>query len=63
MCSGSQLRLPSARSTYFGTNSVHFKACLVWNRLTSSSEKSKSLSEFCKEFKTINNTDCSRVIW
>ena len=63
MCSGSQLRLPSERSTYLGTNSVHFKACCVWNRLTSSLEKRKSLSEFCKEFKTISNIDCSRAIW
>ena len=55
-------RLPPASSTYFGTNSVRFKTCLVWHRLISSSEKSRSVSEFGKKFKTISNTDCSRVI-
>ena len=62
MYSGPQLRLPPASSTYFGTNSVRFKKCLVWHRLTSSSEKSISVSEFGKKFKTISNTDCFRVI-
>ena len=63
MSSEPRLRLHPERSTYFGTNSVHFKACLVWNKLASSSEKSKSVSKFCKKFKTISNTNCSRVIW
>ena len=62
MYSGPQLRLSLVSSTYFGTNSVRFKTCLVWHRLTSSPEKSISVSEFCKKFKTISNTDCSRVI-
>ena len=29
---GSALKIPSARSTYYGINSVHFRACLLWNK-------------------------------
>ena len=30
---GCALKLPSANSTYYGINSVLFRACLMWNRL------------------------------
>ena len=29
---GSVLKIPSSRSTYYGTNSIHFRACLLWNK-------------------------------
>ena len=29
------LSLPHARSTFYGTNSVHFKESLIWNNLPS----------------------------
>ena len=31
---GSVLKIPPTRSTYCGTNSIHFRACLLWNKLT-----------------------------
>ena len=43
--------LPQAYSTYFGTNSVHFKARLLWNRLSSSL---KSVPEFRMALKILS---------
>ena len=38
---GCALKLPSANSTYYGINSVLFKACLMWNRLPVSVKQSR----------------------
>ena len=43
---GCALKLPSANSTYYGINSVLFRACLLWNRLPVSVKQSQSLLEF-----------------
>ena len=51
MYSGPQLRLSPVSSTYFGTNSVRFKTCLVWHRLTSSPEKSISFLNFARNLR------------
>ena len=40
---GCALKLPSANSTYYGINSVLFRACLMWNRLQVSVKQSQSL--------------------
>ena len=56
---GSVLKIPSARSTYRGTNSIHFRACWLWNKLPNSLNESKSLPEF--KYK-IGKTDCSCTI-
>ena len=36
---GSPLKIPSARSTYYGINSIHFRVCLLWNKLPNSLKK------------------------
>ena len=43
---GSVLKIPPTRSTYYGTNSIHFRACLLWNKLPTSLKESQSLPEF-----------------
>ena len=39
------LKIPP-RSTYYGTNLIHFRACLLWNMLPNSLKESQSLLEF-----------------
>ena len=43
---GSVLKIPPTRSTYYGTNSIHFRTCLLWNKLPKALKESQSLSEF-----------------
>ena len=43
---GQVLSLPSARSTFYGTNSVHFRGSLIWNNLPSYIKSSRSVCEF-----------------
>ena len=31
---GYALKLPSTNSTYYGINSIRFRACLLWNQLS-----------------------------
>ena len=45
------LKIPSARSTCCGTNSILFRACLVWNKLPLSVKQSQSLIEFKSNIK------------
>ena len=33
---GSVLKIPSTRCSYYETNSIHFRACLLWNKLLNS---------------------------
>ena len=47
------LKIPSARSTCYGTNSVLFRACLVWNKLLLSVKQSQSLIEFKSNIKVL----------
>ena len=56
------LSLPSAKSTVYGTNSVHFKGTLIWNNLPYFVKSSASLSEFKRNLKTLGNIDCSCII-
>ena len=56
------LRIPPARSTYYGTNSIHFRACLLWNMLPNSLKESQSLLEFKYKIKRIRKIDCSCII-
>ena len=39
---GKLLSLPPARSTYYGTNSVHFRGSLIWNNLPRYIKSSRS---------------------
>ena len=59
---GSVLKIPPTRSTYYGTNSIHFRACLLWNKLPKTLRESQSISEFKYKIKTIGKIDCSRKI-
>ena len=45
--SSNLITLPSARSLTYGTNSVHFRSCLLWNQLPDTIKNAESLSR-CK---------------
>ena len=56
---GNFLKIPSAHSTRYGTNSSLFRACLVWNKLPLSvKQSSQSLIEFKSKIK-IKKKNCS----
>ena len=59
---GSALKIPSVRSTYYGINSIHFRACLLWNKLPNSLKESQLLPEFKHKIKAIEKMDCSCTI-
>ena len=59
---GCTLKLLSANSTYYGINSVLFRACLMWNRLPVSVKQSQSLLEFKSKIKTLRNIVCTCTI-
>ena len=59
---GPILYLPSTHSTYYSTNSVHFRGSLIWNNLPRDVKSSKSLSEFKTKIKNFGNIDCRCVI-
>ena len=59
---GSALKILSACSTYYGINSIHFRACLLWNKLPHSLQESQSLPEYKRKIKTIGKIDCSCTI-
>ena len=59
---GQVLSLPPARSTYYGTNSVHFRGSLIWNNLPSYIKSSRSVCEFKNNIKNFRNIDCSCLI-
>ena len=56
---GPLLKLPDAKSMYCGINSVHFRACLLWNGLSQSVQHSESILELKKKLKELGNVDCS----
>ena len=55
---GHILNLPTARTKYYGTNSILFRACQVWNNLPFSIKQSVSLFEFKTNIKTQRNIEC-----
>ena len=52
------LKLPSANSTYYGINSVLYRARLLWNRLPLSVKQIQSLLEFKSEMESLRNIIC-----
>ena len=56
---GYALKLLSTNSTYYGINSVLFRACLLWNQLPLSIRQSRSLHEFISKRKTLKNIVCT----
>ena len=47
------LYLPSTHSTYYGSNSVHFRGSMIWNNLPRDIKSSKSFSEFETKLRTL----------
>ena len=60
--SGPLLRLPKAKSTYYGINSVLFRACLLWNGLPQSIKDSGSINELKAKLKELGNIACSCIL-
>ena len=56
---GYALKLPSTNSTYYGINSVLFRACLLWNQLPLSIKQSQSLHDFRSKMKNLRNIVCT----
>ena len=46
-------KIPSTRSKRYGTNSIVFRACFVWNKLPLSVKQSQSLIEFKSKIKAL----------
>ena len=59
---GYALKLPSTNSTYYGINSVLFRACLLWNQVPLTIKQSQSLLEFKSKMKTPRNFVCTCAI-
>ena len=59
---GPLLRLPAAKSTSYGINSVLFRACLLWNSLPQSIKYSESIVELKTKMKDLGNIDCSCIL-
>ena len=53
------LNLPRTQSTYYGTNAVHFRSSLLWNKVKSSN----SVFEFKTKIKNLGNVDCVCLIY
>ena len=47
------LKIPSTRFKHCGTNSIVFRACLVWNKLPLSVKQSQSLTKFKSKIKAL----------
>ena len=56
---GSLLHLPQANTINNGTNSLHFRACILWNNLQAKIKSSTSVLEFKENLKLQGNIDCS----
>ena len=56
------LKLPNAKSTYYGINSVHFRACFLWNGVPQSVKHSESILELKRKLKDHENLDCPCIL-
>ena len=52
------LFIPPARSTIYGTNSVHFRGSLIWNKLPNLVKSSRLICEFKNIFKKMGHIKC-----
>ena len=59
---GPVLFIPPAKSTIYGTNSVHFLASLSWKKLPNLVKSKRSISEVKNVINKIGNTDCGCMI-
>ena len=58
---GPLLRLPAAKSTSYGINSVLFRTCILWNCFPQSVKYSESIVELKTKMKVLGNIDCSCI--
>ena len=56
------LKLPDAKSTYYGINSIHFRACSSWNCLPQSFKHSGSILELKRKLEELRNVHCSCIL-
>ena len=59
---GPVLSIPPAKSTIYGTNSVHFLGSLIWNKLPYLVKSSRLVSEFKNVIRKIGNIHCEFMI-
>ena len=55
---GPSLVLPKAQTTYFGTNTSHFRGSLIWNNLPNIIKNSTSVLDFKKNIGKLGNIAC-----
>ena len=53
---------PNAKSMYYGRNSVHFRACLLWDGLPQSIKHSESFLELKRKLKELENDYCYCIL-
>ena len=56
------LNVPRTHSTYYGTNTDHFRGSLVWNNLPAETKSSNSVFEFKTKISNLGNIDCGCLI-
>ena len=59
---GPLLNLPTAKSTYYGINFVHFRASLLWNGLPQSTKHSEPILKLKSKLKELVNIDYSCIL-
>ena len=59
---GPSLVLPKAQTTYFGTNTSHFRGSLLWNNLPNIIKNSTSVLDFKKNIAKLGNIACGCLI-
>ena len=59
---GRLLKVPNAKSTCYGINSVHFRACLLWNGFPQTVKHGESILELKRKLKEMENVDCSCIL-
>ena len=59
---GCCFKLPDAKSTYYGINSVRCRAYLLWNSLSNSVKHSESILELKRKLKELRNIVCSCIL-
>ena len=59
---GPLLKLPDTKTMHYCINSVHFRACLLWNGLPQSVKHSESILELKRKLKELGNIDCSCIL-
>ena len=59
---GPLLKLSNAKSTYYHINSVHFRACLLWNGFPQSVKHIESIIELKRKLEELRNVDCFCIL-